>query len=150
MIPSAKAEILAASVGSGVTLSAVRATSIELPVTCTVSSPTAIELETGSDSVVEALAVEESEVGALGLSVTVLVVTEVVTASLAEDSPALGEELAGATNAYAHSLPLSPKPLQLEQRSMPGVVLAASSATSLALDFKRATLALLSTSTLGS
>lgn len=140
---SAKAEMLAASTGSGVTLKAVLATKSDVPETCTVSRATAIEPET----------VFESELTttlwvAVGLDETTTT-TESLTVALKEFG-ALGELELGATNAYAHSLPLSPKPLQLEQRSMPGVSFAAASATALAFDLKSSTLDLRSTSMLGS
>ena len=78
MKPSASADIELASCSSGVIARAVFATSIEVPDTSTVSSPTAIELETELDSLAAALSVEGAvvpEEGASGLEVTVLTTT---------------------------------------------------------------------------
>ena len=152
MNPSARADIELASCSSGVRARAVFATSIEVPDTSTVSSPTAIELETELDSLTAELSVLGAVVpedGASGLEVTVLTTTEgeLVVAALSVLASASSE---GAMKAYAHSLPDSPNPLQEEHRSIPGVSFAAASATSFALAFRSSTFALRSTSTVGS
>ena len=84
---------------------AVFATSTDVPETSTVSSPTAIELETELDSLAAALSVEGAvvpEEGASGLEVTVLTTTD---DELVEVAPSVLPEASseGAMKAYAHS-----------------------------------------------
>jgi hypothetical protein len=59
-MPSASAEMLAASTASGVMLNAVLATSMEVPETCTVSRATAIELELAASPEVVAGALSDT------------------------------------------------------------------------------------------